>query len=185
MVTEPITEVRPHGVVTADGTEHPAEVLILGTGFTAKEFLAPMAIRGRGGRDLNEAWRDGAEAYLGMTVAGFPNMFMLYGPNTNLGAGSIVYMLESQIGYVVEAVRTLARTRIAYMDVRAEVQSRFNEDIQTRLADSVWTGGCTSWYVTESGKVTNNWPGFTSEYRRRTRKPDLGDYELATADASS
>ena len=106
-------------------------MLILGTGFTAKDFLAPMAIRGRGGRDLNEAWRDGAEAYLGMTVAGFPNMFMLYGPNTNLGAGSIVYMLESQIDYVVEAVRTLARTRIAYIDVRAEVQSRFNEDIQT------------------------------------------------------
>ena len=140
MVTEPIAEIGPQAVVTADGTEHPADVLILGTGFTAKEFLAPMAIRGRGGRDLNEAWRDGAEAYLGMTVAGFPNMFMLYGPNTNLGAGSIVYMLESQIEYVVEAVRTLARTRIAYMDVRAEVQSRFNEDIQSRLAESVWTG---------------------------------------------
>ena len=181
VVTEPITEVRPHAVVTADGEEHAADVLILGTGFTAKEFLAPMEIRGRGGRDLNEAWRDGAEAYLGLTVSGFPNMFILYGPNTNLGAGSIVYMLESQIEYVVEAVRTLSRTRVAYMDVRPDVQSGFNEGIQSRLADSVWTGGCTSWYVTESGKVTNNWPGFTSEYRRRTRKPDLGDYELATA----
>jgi cation diffusion facilitator CzcD-associated flavoprotein CzcO len=180
LVIQPIAEVRPHAVVTADGEEHAADVLVLGTGFTAKDFLAPMEIRGRGGRDLNEAWRDGAEAYLGLTVAGFPNMFMLYGPNTNLGAGSIVYMLESQIQYVVEAVRTLARTRVAYMDVRPDVQSKFNEDIQSRLADSVWTGGCTSWYVTESGKVTNNWPGFTSEYRRRTRRPDLGDYELAT-----
>jgi cation diffusion facilitator CzcD-associated flavoprotein CzcO len=181
LVIQPITEVRPHAVVTADGEEHSADVLVLGTGFTAKDFLAPMEIRGRNGRDLNDAWRDGAEAYLGLTVAGFPNMFMLYGPNTNLGAGSIVYMLESQIQYVVEAIRTLARTRVAYMDVRPDVQSKFNEDIQSRLADSVWTGGCTSWYVTESGKVTNNWPGFTSEYRRRTRRPDLGDYELATA----
>jgi len=180
VVTEPIAAVRSHGVLTADGTEHPADVLILGTGFTAKDFLAPMAIRGRDGRDLNEAWREGAEAYLGLTVSGFPNLFMLYGPNTNLGAGSIVYMLESQIQYVVEAVRTLARTRVAFMDVRPEVQSKFNEDIQTRLADSVWTGGCTSWYVTESGKVTNNWPGFTSEYRRRTRRPELGDFRLAT-----
>jgi cation diffusion facilitator CzcD-associated flavoprotein CzcO len=180
LVTGPIAEVRPRAVVAADGEEHPADVLILGTGFTAQDFLAPMEIRGRGGRELNQAWRDGAEAYLGMTVAGFPNMFMLYGPNTNLGAGSIVYMLESQIEYVVEAVRALGRTRVAYMDVRADVQSEFNEVIQSRLADSVWTAGCTSWYRTESGKVTNNWPGFTYEYRRRTRRPDLGDYELAT-----
>jgi cation diffusion facilitator CzcD-associated flavoprotein CzcO len=179
LVTEPISQIRPGGVVTIDGTEHPADVLIFGTGFAAHDFLAPMAIRGREGRDLNEAWREGAEAYLGLTVTGFPNMFMLYGPNTNLGAGSIVYMLESQIDYVVEAVRALRRERAAWMEVRPDVQSRFNDDIQRRLAESVWTAGCTSWYRTESGKVTNNWPGFTYEYRRLTREPDLADFELA------
>lgn len=181
LVAEPITEVRGDRLITADGAEHPADVLILGTGFATLEFLAPMAVRGIGGRDLNEAWREGAEAYLGLTVSGFPNMFMLYGPNTNLGAGSIVYMLESQIDYVVEAVRTLERQGALWMDVRPEVQSEFNEDIQSRLADSVWTAGCTSWYRTESGKVTNNWPGFTLEYRRRTRRPELGDYRVERA----
>jgi cation diffusion facilitator CzcD-associated flavoprotein CzcO len=179
LVTEPISQVTPGGIVTVDGTEHPVDAIVYGTGFAAKDFLAPMAIRGRGGRDLNDAWRGGAEAYLGMTVAGFPNMFMLYGPNTNLGAGSIVYMLESQIDFVVESVRTLAREGAAWMDVRPDVQSSFNDDIQRRLADTVWTAGCTSWYRTESGKVTNNWPGFTYEYRRLTRAPDLGDFELA------
>ncbi len=181
LVTVRIERIAPRAVITADGREHTAEVLIFGTGFAAQDFLAPMRIHGRGGRELNEAWREGAEAYLGMTVSGFPNMFILYGPNTNLGAGSIVYMLESQIDYVVGAVKSLERTRAAWMEVRPEVQSAFNDDIQRRLAESVWTAGCTSWYRTPSGKVTNNWPGFTYEYRRLTRRPDLGDYRLAPA----
>ena len=185
LVTEPIAEVTEAGVVTVDGDEHPYDAIVLATGFAANEFLAPMSIRGIGGRELNEAWRDGAEAYLGLTVAGFPNMFMLYGPNTNLGAGSIVFMLESQARYVVEAVRMLARTRAGWMDVREDAQSEFNAEIQDRLADSVWTAGCTSWYRTPSGKVTNNWPGFTLEYRRRTRRPEPGDYRLAPAKAAA
>ena len=185
LVASPIAAVRADAIVTADGEEHPADVLILGTGFTTLEFLAPMEVHGRDGRDLNEAWRDGAEAYLGLAVAGFPNMFMLYGPNTNLGAGSIVYMLESQIDYVVDAVRSVGRSRAAFMDVRPDVQAAFNEDIQTRLADTVWTAGCNSWYRNESGKIINNWPGFAYEYRRLTRRPDLGDYELAGAEARS
>jgi hypothetical protein len=112
-------------------------------------------------------------------VSGFPNMFMLYGPNTNLGAGSIITMLESQIGYVVEAVEQLRRDGVRWMDVRGDAQSEFNEEIQSRLADSVWTAGCNSWYRTESGKVTNNWAGFVTEYRRRTRRPDPADFQLA------
>lgn len=179
VVTDDIREVTERGVVTADGTEREVDAIVLGTGFQANEFLAPMAIRGRGGRDLNEAWRDGADAYLGLAVSGFPNMFMLYGPNTNLGAGSIITMLESQIGYVVEAVRELRRTRARWMDVRGDVQTAFNEEVQRRLADSVWTAGCNSWYRTESGKVTNNWAGFVTEYRRRTKRPDPADFTLA------
>ena len=181
LVTDAIRELSENGVVTADGKEHPADAVILATGFDANDFLAPMRIRGLGGRELDEAWRDGAQAYLGLAVSGFPNMFMLYGPNTNLGAGSIIYMLESQARYVVGAVRALARSGVRWMDVREHVQGKFNAEIQSRLSDSVWTAGCTSWYRTESGKVTNNWPGFTLEYRRRTRRPELADYRLAGA----
>jgi cation diffusion facilitator CzcD-associated flavoprotein CzcO len=175
LVTDPIREITPTGVVTEDGVERAADTIIYGTGFRATEFLSPMEVRGLGGQDLNEAWRDGAEAYLGMTVAGFPNFFMLYGPNTNLGSGSIIYMLESQIRYATDAVRRLASNGRAYIDVRPEVQRAFDEEMQRRLGDSVWAS-CASWYRTESGRVTNNWPGFMSEYRRRTRRLKPGDY---------
>ena len=179
VVTEDIREVTEAGVVTADGRTREVDCIVLGTGFQANEFLAPMAIRGRAGADLDDVWRDGAEAYLGLAISGFPNMFMLYGPNTNLGAGSIITMLESQIGFVVEAVRDLQRTGARWMDVRGDVQSAFNQEVQERLTDSVWTAGCNSWYRTESGRVTNNWAGFVTEYRRRTRRPDPSDFVLA------
>ncbi len=173
-----VAAVDETGLVDADGQHHDADVLIFGTGFQATDFLAPMTIRGRQGRDLNEAWRDGAEAYLGITVHGFPNLFMLYGPNTNLGHNSIVYMLESQIAYVLSALEEMERPGVGGLEVNAEVQDRFNRDIQTRLRDSVWGQGCDSWYKTESGTNTNNWPGFTFRYRRRTRRLDPRDYEL-------
>jgi cation diffusion facilitator CzcD-associated flavoprotein CzcO len=179
VVCDDIESVTPRGVRTADGREREVDAIVLGTGFQTNEFLAPMAIRGRGGRDLDEAWRQGAEAYLGLAISGFPNMFMLYGPNTNLGAGSIITMLESQIGYVVEAVGQLRRTGARWMDVRGEVQDEFNREVQERLGDTVWTAGCNSWYRNEHGKVTNNWAGFVTEYRRRTRRPDPADFELA------
>jgi cation diffusion facilitator CzcD-associated flavoprotein CzcO len=179
VVTDPIAEIEADGIVTEDGEKREVDAIILATGFATTDFLAPMAVTGLEGRDLNEAWRDGAEAYLGLAVSGFPNMFMLYGPNTNLGAGSIIYMLESQIGYVVDAVRVLERAKLNYLDVRGEAQGGFNREIQERLSGSVWMAGCSSWYVTESGKVTNNWPGVTTEYRRRTRRVDLADYTVA------
>ncbi len=179
VVTERIREAVPEGVVTEDGRLHRADTIIFGTGFTANDFLAPIEVRGLEGRELNEAWREGAEAYLGMTVSGFPNLFILYGPNTNLGSGSIIYMLESQVRYVVDAVRTLGRLGAgAYLDVEPHVQDAFSAEIQERLRKTVWQAGCTSWYVTESGRNTNNWPGYMAEYRRRTRRVDLGDYRV-------
>lgn len=156
---------------------------ILGTGFQATDFLAPMRITGRGGRELNEAWRDGAEAHLGITVSGFPNLFLLYGPNTNLGHSSIVFMLESQIRYVMQAAHRLARGDVTWLDVRAEVQDVFNAKVQERIKATVWDRGCTSWYKTASGKNTNNWPGFTVGYRRRTRRLRLDDFDLQPAGA--
>jgi cation diffusion facilitator CzcD-associated flavoprotein CzcO/acetyl esterase/lipase len=176
VVTERITEVTATGVRTSDGREHPADVLVLGTGFTASDFLTPMKVFGPGGRELSEQWRNGARAHLGITVPGFPNMFLLYGPNTNVGSGSIVHMLESQIAYVRQAVQVLAGD-VRTLSVRADVESRFDAEVQQRLAGSVWTG-CTSWYRTASGRIVNNWPGLMREYRRRTRRFAVADHEV-------
>lgn len=178
VVTQAIAGVEEQGIRTADGELHEADVLIHGTGFAALDFLAPMRIFGLQGRELNDCWREGAEAYLGLTVSGFPNLFMLYGPNTNLGHSSIVYMLESQIAYVLDAVRLLSRGS-KWLDVKAEAQNAFNTRIQQRSKQTVWDAGCTSWYKTAAGKNTNNWPGYTFEYRRATRRLRLADYELA------
>jgi hypothetical protein len=115
-----------------------------------------------------------------MTVAGFPNLFVMYGPNTNLGSGSIIFQLESQMAYIADAVEMLRR-RGGLLSVRPEVQRAFDSEMQSRLSTSVWQTGCNNWYVDEHGRNTNNWPGFTLEYRRRTRRLDPGDYELQSS----
>jgi cation diffusion facilitator CzcD-associated flavoprotein CzcO/acetyl esterase/lipase len=175
LVAQGVRELTDGGVVAEDGSERPADVIVLSTGFESTRFLAPMEIRGRGGQDLNEAWREGANAYLGMTVAGFPNLFVMYGPNTNLGSGSIIFQLESQMAYIADAVEMLRRTG-GWLSVRPEVQRAFDTEMQSRLSTSVWQTGCNNWYVDEHGRNTNNWPGFTLEYRRRTRRLDPADY---------
>jgi cation diffusion facilitator CzcD-associated flavoprotein CzcO len=185
-ITRPTVEVIPAGlsevtgdrVVGADGSEREVDAIIFGTGFATNEFLAPMTITGLEGRGLRERWRDGAEAYLGMTVSGFPNLFILYGPNTNLGHNSIIYMLESQTDYALAAIRHVGTYGSAWVNVRPGAQVQFNEEIQERLSDTVWEAGCTSWYRTASGKNTNNWPSFTVKYRRRTRFFDAGNYDI-------
>jgi cation diffusion facilitator CzcD-associated flavoprotein CzcO len=157
------------------------DAIIYGTGFRATEFLSPMKITGRGGLDLNQAWHDGAEAYLGMTIAGFPNFYMLYGPNTNLGSNSIIFMIECQAKYIMQCLAEARARNLKRLEVRADVMRRYNEDIQAQLKDSVWAAGCHSWYHNDAGKVTNNWPGYTQTYRRRTEKLNLADYELVPA----
>lgn len=159
------------GVRTVDGVLHEADVLVYGTGFRTTDFLSTLPVRGPGG-ELSEVWSGGASAYLGMTVPGFPNMFLMYGPNTNLGSGSIVYMLERQARYLRQAV-TLLASGVSTLDVRPEVARRYDDEVQQRLAHTAWTG-CSSWYRAESGRVVNNWPGLVSEYHRRTRtlRPD-------------
>jgi cation diffusion facilitator CzcD-associated flavoprotein CzcO len=181
LVTGRIAEVTPTGIVAEGGAEHGVDAIILATGFASTEFLAPMAIRGLGGTDLNETWRDGAEAYLGLAVSGFPNMFILYGPNTNLGAGSVIDILESQIEHVVEAVGRLHAAQARYLEVRPDVQTRFNAEIQRRLEDSVWTAGCSNWYRAPNGKVVNNWPGGAAGYMRRARRLEIADYVVVPA----
>ena len=176
LVTEPIERLSETGVVTEDGREREVDAVIYGTGFRAQAFVAPMRVRGLGGQELNEAWQKGAEAYLGIAVSGFPNLFLIYGPNTNLGHNSIIYMLESQFNYIVGCVRAL--TRAKYIDVRPDVQNAFNRDLQRRFRDTVWAGGCQSWYMNEDGKIVNNWPGYTFAYRRATRRPDPRDFRV-------
>jgi cation diffusion facilitator CzcD-associated flavoprotein CzcO len=179
VINSGISEVRPDAVVAEDGTERQVDTIIFGTGFHATDFLSPMRIIGLNGRDLNQAWSDGAEAYLGITVHGFPNLFMLYGPNTNLGHSSIIYMLESQFRYILEAVTQLDDSNRGWLDVRENIQDDFNHELQRKMRKTVWQNGCESWYQTAEGKHTNNWPGFTFAYRQRTRHIDLRDYHLA------
>ena len=173
-------EIRPHGVVGEDGKERNVDTLILGTGFRATEFLSPIRVTGRDGLELNEAWRDGARAYKGISVHGFPNLFLLYGPNTNLGHNSIIYMLESQIRYVLRAMERMEHEGIHWMDVKRQAQERFMEWVDRRMARTVWQQGCNSWYHTQEGRNTTNWPGSTLTYRLMTRKPRLADYEIMT-----
>jgi cation diffusion facilitator CzcD-associated flavoprotein CzcO len=178
VVTSGIERIAPEGVVTRDGVLHPADVIVYGTGFETTSFLAPIELEGLGGRKLHEQWRDGAEAYLGVAVAGFPNLFLLYGPNTNLGHNSILFMIEAQVRYIVACLEELQRSGRAWLDVKTEAQEAYNEDVQAALADTVWATHCGSWYKTAAGKVTNNWKGTTLEYWRRMRSPDWAAFRL-------
>lgn len=170
VVTAPVAAVEPAGLRTADGELHEVDTVVWGTGFRATDFLVPMQVAGRGGRRLADVWADGAQAHLGLTVPGFPNLFLLYGPNTNLGHNSIVVMLEGQIGYVVSAVRRLARGDVRAVEVRPEVFAGFRRWVQQRSAGTVFATGCSSWYRTAAGVFTNNWPASTLTYRWRTRR---------------
>lgn len=177
LVTTPIRRIHPDGVETEDGTLHPADVLVYGTGFAATEFLAPMRITGRDGIDLDAVWREGASAYLGMTVPGFPNFFMLYGPNTNLGHNSIVYMLESQIAHVMRCLAALRRSGASSVEVDPHPYRQQDRQVQQALQHTVWQG-CQSWYLDAKGRNSSNWPGFTLSYRWRTRWSSLQAYRF-------
>jgi cation diffusion facilitator CzcD-associated flavoprotein CzcO len=179
LVTEAIERMEQHGVRTRDGELHAADVVVFATGFRSTEFMAPMAVTGAGGRDLQEEWRDGARAYLGVTVAGFPNFFMLYGPNTNLGHNSILVMIEAQVGYILDALRQLEARGARRLDVRREAMDSWNQELQRDLAKSVWAAtDKASWYKLADGTITNNWPHSTIRYRRLLRRADLENYEL-------
>jgi cation diffusion facilitator CzcD-associated flavoprotein CzcO len=173
LVTSAVTEVVPDAVRTADGEEHPCDVVVWATGFATTGFLTPMAVHGLDGVALSDTWRDGAHAYLGMTVPGFPNLFIVYGPNTNTGNTSVLYFEEAQARYVVQAVAAIAAG--GPLDVRADVAGDYDAELQRRLAGSVWTS-CTNWYRTATGRVVTNWPGLASEYARRTKDLVRSDF---------
>jgi cation diffusion facilitator CzcD-associated flavoprotein CzcO len=179
VVTDGIERVRAHSIVTKDGVERPVDAIVLATGFQAAEGISPFEVRGAGGVDLDQAWREGAEAYLGTSVSGFPNLFFIVGPNTGLGHNSMVFMIESQIAYILSAIRTMRARGLRAVDVKRDHQTRYNAKLHTRLARTVWAkGGCVSWYNTRTGKNTTLWPGFTLEFRLRTRRFDPAPYDL-------
>lgn len=185
LVDTPITRITADAVVTSDGVEHPADTIIWGTGFDTQAFVAPMEIVGAGGRTIADAWAGGAHAFYGLTVPGFPNLFLLYGPNTNLGVGSIIVMLEAQARYIADAVgRLRAQDGPAAWDVREDVEQAFDAQTQEHLQQSVWTR-CASWYRNEAGRVVNNWPGYMFEYVRATKALDPEHYTLLRAEARS
>ena len=133
-----------------------------------------MKVTGLRGQDLQQAWQNGAEAHLGITVAGFPNFFMLYGPNTNLAHNSIVYMIESQIHYVMACLARLCRDEIRSIEIKKDIQDRFNARIQQRMQNTQWSKGCTSWYLTATGKNTTNWPGYSFEFTAENPRTEVG-----------
>ncbi len=178
VVDAPVAAFTAGGIRTADGEERAVDAIIYGTGFTPTDYLQPMHVTGLGGRDLNQAWREGAEAYLGITVTGFPNFFMLYGPNTN-AITSIIFMLECQARYIVDCIRALRHREARYMTVREPAQRRFVAMLQRRIAPTVQAMSiCHTYYKNEFGRVTTNWPGYAFEYRWRTRAVRPRDYDF-------
>ncbi|HVL94559.1 MAG TPA: NAD(P)/FAD-dependent oxidoreductase [Solirubrobacteraceae bacterium] len=178
VVTDRIDAVRPGGIRTVDGVERPADVLVLATGFKAHAFVAPMEIAGAGGRTLSEEWREVARAYLGLSVPGFPNMFLLYGPNTNGGSGSVIYTLEAGARHVVAALQEMDRADARRIEVRREAADAFDRELRAALSKTVWHTGCTSWYVDERGNDPSQWPWLYTAYRRRTARLEPHAYEL-------
>jgi cation diffusion facilitator CzcD-associated flavoprotein CzcO len=180
LITEEIAEVREHSIVTADGVERPVEVLIFGTGFRATEPLIGIRLVGRGGVEIHDAWRERMSAYLGVTVSGFPNLFLLLGPNTGLGHNSVVLMIEAQVRYVMSCLALMKRGQRQVLEVRPETQQQFVADIHRRLAGTVWqSGGCRSWYQDQrTGENTTLWPGSVVSYAQRTRTVSPADYSL-------
>ncbi len=179
LIDERIAAVTPHGIRDGTGRERPADVLVLATGFATHDFVAPMEIVGRDGRALAEVWGRVPRAYLGLSVPGFPNMFLLYGPNTNGGSGSVVNTLECGIGHLVAALREMDRREAERIEVRREAAEEFDRELRAALTGTVWHTGCTNWYVDEEGNDPSQWPWLWSTYRRRTEKLDPAAYELA------
>jgi cation diffusion facilitator CzcD-associated flavoprotein CzcO len=178
LVTEPIREIAGRRIVLADGSSREVDTIILGTGFHVTDPPTAWLVRGRGGRTLARVAGPSPQAYLGASIAGFPNLFKLIGPNTGLGHSSMVFMIESQLAYVMDAIRQMDELAIASFDVRPEAVAAFNAELQELMVGTVWSSGCASWYLDGLGRNTTLWPDFTFRFRRRTRRFDAAAYEL-------
>ncbi len=177
LITDRIEAITPRGVRTAAGVEREVDALILGTGFRVTEYISAIRITGRAGLDLNEEWRRSLRNYLGISVSGFPNLFLLMGPNTGLGHNSMIFMIEAQARYAANALRALRDRDLAFIDVLPSAEQAFRAELAAKLKNTVWSSGCTSWYQTPDGEVFL-WPGATFDYWWRTRSVPLHAYEM-------
>ena len=178
LVTDNIARITPSGVVTADGRERAVDTIVYATGYETTRYVSTIDVTGHGGRTIQDEWHNGAQAYLGVTVAGFPNLFLLYGPNTN--SGSIIYMLECQVDYVLRVLERMEREQLSWVDVRPEVMAAYNEQLQRELDEvTVWDAGCHQYYRVPSGRIVTQWPHSMVAYQERTSTPDPPDaYEV-------
>lgn len=184
VVTAGIGEVRARSIVTNEGREHPVDAILFGTGFQVTDIPFGKHVRGRDGRSLDELWNGSPQAHLGTTVAGFPNFFLLLGPNTGLGHTSIVYMIESQIAHIVSALRYMRDHGLSTVEPRAEAQAAFIADVDRRLRTTVWnTGGCASWYIDKTGRNSTLWPDATWRFRKRVSRFNPQEYRLGRPEA--
>jgi cation diffusion facilitator CzcD-associated flavoprotein CzcO len=178
LVTSGVREVRANAVVDGDGVERPVDAIVFGTGFHVTDIPAAQRVRGRGGKLLDDVWHGSPRAYMGSTIAGFPNLFFLLGPNTGLGHSSMVYMIESQLEHVMAALRHMDSRGAETIEVRPEAQERHNEEIDRRMKGTVWTTGCSSWYLDDTGRNATLWPDWTWRFRRRAAELHPADYAL-------
>lgn len=178
LITAPIEQLTPKGILTRDGQTHEADILIYATGFKANPLLMGLDIRGQQQQSIHEVWTQQAVNYLGIAVAGFPNLFLMYGPNTNLGHNSIILMAEAQASYIAQCIAAMRKHEWSVMQVKRQAQQSYYQTIQKRLKNMIWEQVPNSWYKSANGDNANNWPGRTMEYMRRTRKVRFEDYEV-------
>ena len=175
-MTSGISKITDTGIVTEDGDEHPADIIIYATGFKPFDFLTNFSVTGLGGRDLADSWAQGVTSHRSVAVAGFPNFFMLLGPNSGLGHNSVIIMIEAQVNYVTELVKRLAKRGLGFVDPKPDAQEAFTEEVHSGLEGKVWTSGCQSWYQSNTGFNHTLWPYSTMRFIREMKKPDLSEF---------
>lgn len=177
LVTDGIDSIENNGIITKSGEKIELDAIIFGTGFNAAEYPKDFIVRGLNGKLLSDEWKQGPEAYLGTTVKNFPNLFFIIGPNTGLGHNSMIFMIESQVNYIIQCIQNLRENAYRYMDVKNDLQENYNREIQKKLSHTVWNSGCVSWYQTSTGKNTAIYPGFTFQFWNRLKKMKREDFE--------
>jgi cation diffusion facilitator CzcD-associated flavoprotein CzcO len=178
LLTGGVAKVGRNSIVTGDGEEREVDAIIFGTGFQVTDMPVGRMVRGPGGRTLEDVWNGSPKAHLGAAMPGFPNLFVLLGPNTGLGHSSMVYMIESQVAYVLDALKHMDRNRASTVQVGAAATERYNADLDERMQGTVWNTGCASWYLDETGRNATLWPDWTWRFRQRTAEFDPADFEL-------
>lgn len=178
VVTGGVSEITKNSILAGDGSKHEVDVLIYATGFKTNPFLMNLGIKGKDELTIREAWKDGPKNYLGMTVSNFPNLFIMYGPNTNLGHNSIIIMSEAQAKYIAACVANLKKNNWKSLEIKKEIMESYHQSTQNRLKNMIWTQIEDSWYKSANGNIPNNYPGRTMEYIRKTKQVNFQDFNI-------